>query len=130
MNRVVFKETDHSFINSVKKAVDEYFYIHNLKKTGNWNLYIKALLFIPLAVFLYIFLLFGSYSALAGIVLSISFGLSLSIIAVNVMHDACHGSFSGKKWINTLMGLTMNVLGSNAFLWKIKHNNRRLQAKR
>jgi len=122
MSRVVFKETDHSFINSVKKAVDEYFYIHNLKKTGNWKLYIKALLFIPLAGFLYIFLLFGSYSALAGIVLSISFGLSLSIIAVNVMHDACHGSFSEKKWINTLMGLTMNALGSNAFLWKIKHN--------
>jgi linoleoyl-CoA desaturase len=41
---------------------------------------------------------------------------------MNVMHDACHGSFSERRWINTLTGLTMNALGSNAFLWKIKHN--------
>ena len=38
------------------------------------------------------------------------------------MHDACHNSFSEKKWVNNMMGLTMNALGSNAFIWKIKHN--------
>ena len=37
-------------------------------------------------------------------------------------HDACHGSYSGRKWVNNLLGLTMNALGSNAFLWKIQHN--------
>ena len=72
MNKVIFKNSDHSFINSVKKAVDDYFYTHDLKKTGNWNLYIKTLLFILLAIFLYIYLLFGSYSPIAGILLSIS----------------------------------------------------------
>jgi linoleoyl-CoA desaturase len=122
MNRVVFKNTDPSFFNSVKNSVDEYFFTHKLKKTGNRSLFIKAFLFIPLAVLLYVFLLFGNYSAIAGVILSVLFGLSLSIIAMNVMHDACHGSFSEKKWVNSLMGLTMNALGSNAFLWKIKHN--------
>ena len=122
MNRVVFKNTDHRFFNSVKNSVDEYFYTHKLKKTGNSSLYIKAFLFIPLAVCLYVFLLFDNYSAVTGVILSILFGLSLSIIAINIMHDACHGSFSDKKWVNSLMGLTMNALGSNAFLWKIKHN--------
>jgi linoleoyl-CoA desaturase len=38
------------------------------------------------------------------------------------MHDACHNSYSEKKWVNSIMGLTMNALGSNAFIWKIKHN--------
>ncbi len=122
MNRVVFKNTDPGFFNSVKSAVDQYFFVNNLKKTGDRRLYIKTILSFPLAVSLYLFLLFGHYSPAAGVVLSISFGFTLSVIAMNVMHDACHGSFSEKKWINTLMGLTMNALGSNAFLWKIKHN--------
>ncbi len=122
MNRVIFNNSNPGFYNAVKSAVDEYFYSHSLKKTGNRELYIKTLLFIPLAVFLYIFLLFGSYSPAAGVLLSMSFGLSLSIIAMNIMHDACHGSYSEKKWVNSLMELTMNALGSNAFLWKIKHN--------
>ena len=122
MNRVVFQNTDHSFFISVKAAVDDYFDTHQLKRTGNANLYIKTLLFIPLAILIYVFLLLGNYSATAGIVVSVLFGLSLSIIAMNTMHDACHGSFSEKKWINDLAGLTMNALGSNAFLWKIKHN--------
>ena len=38
------------------------------------------------------------------------------------MHDACHNSFSERKWVNNMMGLTMNALGSNAFIWKVKHN--------
>jgi linoleoyl-CoA desaturase len=38
------------------------------------------------------------------------------------MHDACHGSYSSKKWVNELLSLTMNALGSNAYIWKIKHN--------
>ena len=76
----------------------------------------------PLAVFLYLFLLTGSYSSFAGIGLSVILGACLVSIAFNVMHDACHGSFSSKKWVNEIMSLTMNALGSNAAIWKIKHN--------
>lgn len=38
------------------------------------------------------------------------------------MHDACHGSYSSKKWLNETLGLTLNALGGNAFIWKFKHN--------
>jgi linoleoyl-CoA desaturase len=38
------------------------------------------------------------------------------------MHDACHGSYSSKKWLNDTLGLTLNALGGNAFIWKFKHN--------
>jgi linoleoyl-CoA desaturase len=39
-----------------------------------------------------------------------------------VMHDACHGSYSSKKWVNETLGLSLNALGGNAFIWKFKHN--------
>jgi len=93
-----------------------------MKKTGNWKLYLKAWILIPAALGLYFYFLWGHYSPLIGVLASILFGLILVCIAFNIMHDACHNSYSEKKWINGIMGLTMNALGSNAFMWKIKHN--------
>ena len=46
----------------------------------------------------------------------------MASIGFNVMHDACHGSYSTKSWVNNLMGLSLNLLGGNAFIWKFKHN--------
>jgi linoleoyl-CoA desaturase len=60
--------------------------------------------------------------AVAGILLSGLFGFVLASIGFNVMHDACHGSYSSRSWINNIMGHTLNALGGNAFIWKFKHN--------
>lgn len=122
MAKVSFNNNGQVFFSSLKKSVNDYFQTQNLKKTGNWKLYSKAIILIPLALAIYIFFLFGTYTTLAGIALSIVLGLTLVSIAFNVMHDACHGSFSSKKWVNELMSYTMNALGSNAAIWKIKHN--------
>lgn len=122
MPKVTFNNSNRLFYQSVKKSVDAYFQSRQLKKTGNWKLYMKAILLIPVALGLYGYLLWGNYNWLSGILLAALLGFSLVCIAFNVMHDACHGSYSRKKWVNELMGLSMNVLGSNAFIWKIKHN--------
>jgi Fatty acid desaturase len=122
MAKVSFSNNGQLFYTTLKKAVDQYFSENKIKKTGDWRLYIKALIFLPLAVAMYFFILYGTYSAFAGIMLSIGFGLVLSFIAFNVMHDANHGSFSTRKWVNEMMGYTMNILGSDAYIWKMKHN--------
>ncbi|HXD76222.1 MAG TPA: acyl-CoA desaturase [Puia sp.] len=122
MPKVTFDNSNHAFFQSVKKSVDTYFKANDLKRTGNWKLYLKAAILIPAAIGLYVFLLWGHYSWLPGILASVLFGVALVCIAFNVMHDACHNSFSERKWVNNLMGLSMNALGSNAFIWKIKHN--------
>ncbi|MFN2457810.1 MAG: fatty acid desaturase [Chitinophagaceae bacterium] len=122
MSKVTFNNNSRFFYQSVKKTVEEYFTSNKLKKTGNWKLYSKAAILFPLSIGIYLFLLLADYSVFTGIALSFVFGLVLVSIAFNVMHDACHGSFSSKKWVNELMSYTMNALGSNAFIWKIKHN--------
>ena len=85
-------------------------------------MYLKTWTLVPGGVAVYLYFLFGNYNVLGGIALSFLFGLLLVAIAFNVMHDACHGSYSDRKWINSFMGLSMNALGGNAYLWKIKHN--------
>jgi len=122
MPKITFNNSNHLFYQSVKKAVDDYFKRKQLKKTGNLKLHIKTLVLIPVATVIYTWLLSGHYGWPAGILLSALLGFCLVCIAFNVMHDACHGSYSDKKWVNECMGLTMNALGSNAFIWKIKHN--------
>ena len=49
-------------------------------------------------------------------------GALSALIGFNVMHDGGHGSYSNVKRVNTLMGYSMNLLGSDIFLRKIQHN--------
>lgn len=122
MSKITFNNSNHQFFQSVKREVVTYFDSNHIKKTGNWKLYLKAWIFLPASIMVYLYLLLGHYGWKEGILLSLLFALILIFIAFNVMHDACHGSFSENKRINYIMGLTMNALGSNAFIWKIKHN--------
>lgn len=49
-------------------------------------------------------------------------GLGMAGIGMGVMHDANHGSYSRKRKVNELLGKTMNLIGANAYVWKIQHN--------
>ncbi len=122
MPKVTFNNKNAFFFQSLKAEVESYFKENNLKKTGNTRLYIKTAVLIPGAMAIYAILLTGILPALPAILLSAFLGFILSCIGFNVMHDACHGSYSRKPWVNEILGLTLNALGSNAFLWKQKHN--------
>lgn len=122
MAKVSFNNKNSIFFPALKNSVDQYFAQNNLRKTGNWKLYLKTAILLPLSLGIYVFLLLGTYPAFVGALLTLLLGLGLVAIAFNVMHDACHGSYSSKKWVNDLFSYTMNALGSNAYMWKIKHN--------
>ena len=122
MGRISFDNRNNLFFQSLKKAVENYFRSNHLAKTGNWRLYSKASVLFPLAVCIYISLLVFHLPAIISLVLCGLFGLTLASIGFNVMHDACHGSYSNRKWVNNLLGLSLNVIGGNAFFWKQKHN--------
>ena len=122
MAKLSFNNTSAQFTASLKKSVDQYFKETNKKKTGNWSLYSKTLILIPAAIAIYVSLLTVSMPAWIALPLCGVLGLVLSSIGFNVMHDACHGSYSSKKWVNNVMGYTLNALGANAFFWKQKHN--------
>ena len=122
MYKVTFNNKNKVFFNALKANVDQYFIDNNIGKTGNWKLYVKSAVLIPAAILIYLSLLLLPLNLFTGILLSGLFGFTLASIGFNVMHDACHGSYSTRKWVNDLFGLSMNALGGNAFLWKLKHN--------
>lgn len=131
MTKLSFNNKKNTFYASLKASVDQYFTTHKIKKTGNWKLYAKSWVLIPGALLIYASLIWLFRSSapaasggliFAGIVLCGILGLALASIGFNVMHDACHGSYSTRGWVNDLMGLSLNALGGNAFIWKFKHN--------
>ena len=117
-----FNNKNQAFYNTLKAEVDKYFNQRKVKKTGNWKLFLKSGVLIPSAIAIYIILLRFDWSITGIILLSALLGLAMAMIGFNVMHDACHGSFSSKKWMNNLFGFSINILGGNAFMWKQKHN--------
>lgn len=145
MTKLSFTNKSNAFYSALKSAVDRHFSSQQLKKTGNWKLYAKSGILIPVALLIYcsLLLLFrqadpsaapalaaatapASHSSvvlvITGFALSGLLGLALASIGFNVMHDACHGSYSSRKWVNDIMSLTLNALGGNSFIWKFKHN--------
>lgn len=122
MSRAIFSNENNNFFHDLKATVDAYFTSKRIRKTGDWRLYSKSLIMIATAVGCYITLLFIQIPVALSLVLCAVMGLSLAGIGFSVMHDACHGSYSSRNWVNNILGHTLNALGGNAFFWKQKHN--------
>lgn len=122
MPKVIFNNKNAVFFQSLKEAADNYFKERGIKKTGNFALYSKTFILISLAIVLYCSVLFLSLNIWLIVTLSIILGLVSACIGFNVMHDANHGCYSENEKVNNLLGLTLNALGGNNFIWKYKHN--------
>ena len=121
MAKVTYNNKNAIFYKALRADVEKYFRENGIPKTGNWKLYLKTVVLITTSIAIYLFLILSRYPAITGIFLSMLLGFSLACIGFNIMHDACHGSYSSKKWVNEILGLTLNALGGNAFIWKQKH---------
>jgi linoleoyl-CoA desaturase len=73
--------------------------------------------FLPLVLVFYL-----PANAFIGLMIVVVMGFAKAGIGMNVMHDALHGAYSSKKWVNQLLGTSMYMIGSNVFNWKIHHN--------
>lgn len=119
--KFLIKRTD--FFDSLKDLVEKFFKEKKIKKTGNAKLFIKAAILLTTLVGLYVFWVFFTPSSfILRLPLWLLFGLNLAAIGFNVMHDACHGSFSSSRGVNNVFSLTLNMLGGYASWWKQKHN--------
>lgn len=111
-----------SFHAELKKRITDYFESHQLKSTGNWKLYTKALILLASYVAVYSHLVFFTPPTFWAILECLVLGGLTAAVGFNIMHDGIHGSFSSRSWVNKLAGLTLNMLGANNFMWKTKHN--------
>lgn len=123
MSKVKFNNADAHFFNTLKQRVNDYFDQNNIKPTGNFKLYSKTVILITTLVASYLWLVFFTpESNWLSVFICIVMGVNVAAIGFNVMHDGAHGSYSSRKWVNTFMGFSLNILGGNVYIWSQKHN--------
>jgi linoleoyl-CoA desaturase len=122
MSQFSYNKTQHPFFDTLQKRVYGYFEEKHLDMTGGSKLMLKAIIFILAAAANYWLLLFVVPIGWWSVLLCMSMGFMLAGIGFNIMHDGAHGSFSKHEWLNKFMGMSLNVMGGDVNLWKIKHN--------
>ena len=117
-----FSQATQSFHSDIKRRISSYFEEVGKATTGNYDLFLKAVILMTAFLFIYIHLVFFTPGAFLAIVESVILGGVVAAIGFNVMHDGAHGSFSKYKWVNLLAAFSLNILGGNSFMWNMKHN--------
>jgi linoleoyl-CoA desaturase len=117
-----FSNVPQSFHAELKKRISDYFKQVGKSTTGNYSLFIKAIVLMLSFLFVYTHLVFFTPVAWLGILECLVLGGLTAAIGFNIMHDGAHGSFSRYPWLNKVAALTVNFLGANNFMWNTKHN--------
>jgi linoleoyl-CoA desaturase len=117
-----FANVPHSFHAELKKRISSYFEEVGKSTTGDYPIFMKAVILMVAFLAIYVHLVFFTPGVVLQILESILLGGVVAAIGFNVMHDGAHGSFSKYKWINSFAALSLNILGGNNFMWNVKHN--------
>jgi linoleoyl-CoA desaturase len=121
-NRIAFSNNGNAFQSELRQRIDAYFTQNNISKTGNFLLWTKTFLALTIPPVLLAYSFLGGLPMWANYAIFAFIGVMHAFTGFNVMHDACHGSFSNTLWVNKLFGHSMELLGSSAHIWKFKHN--------
>jgi linoleoyl-CoA desaturase len=120
---ITFAKNHGVFSTTLNKRVSDYFKLNDVTRHANTEMVTKtifmfALYFVPYG------LIVSQVVTGAGwlILLSVLMSLGLAGIGLSVMHDANHGAYSKKKWLNSVFGYSLNLVGANSFNWKLQHN--------
>jgi len=120
---ITFARTQRDFVSTLNKRVNEYFKVNNVSRHGNAEMIIKTFCMFLAYFGPYTLVLTGVITGTLPLILAVAvMSLGLAGIGLSVMHDANHGAYSHKPWVNTLVGYSLNLVGANAFNWKIQHN--------
>lgn len=120
---IQFAKNRHEFFATLTQRVNQYFKSNNIERTANGNMVIKTIFMFALYLIPYFLILSGKFTTTPSLLgLVVLMGLGTAGIGLSVMHDANHGSYSKKPWVNNMLGLSLNLLGGNSFNWKVQHN--------
>lgn len=118
-----FANTHRDFVATLNRRVGQYFSTNNVSRHANKEMIAKTFFMFLLYFLPYALIISETFThPLALISLVALMALGLAGIGLSVMHDANHGAYSKKRWLNDVIGYSLNLVGANAFNWKMQHN--------
>jgi len=120
---IKFPHARQDFFITLNQRVNDYFKTNGISKHANAEMVIKTMVMYTIYFVPYGLILSGAVTNnwfVLGLV--VIMGLGTAGIGLSIMHDANHGAYSKKAWVNNLIGYSLNLVGANAFNWKVQHN--------
>ncbi|WP_194774460.1 fatty acid desaturase family protein [Pararhodonellum marinum] len=110
------------FFSTARKRVDEYFRTNELSKKANLSMVTKTVVYLTSFVGLYALIILEVFPLMVSLFLAIALGMTMAFIGFNICHDALHGAYSSRAWVNKTLGFLFNFIGANVYVWNITHN--------
>ena len=120
---IKFSPTRADFFSTLNHRVNEYFKTKNITRYANSQMRFKTIFMLLLYTSPYVLMITGVITnPWAMWAMCLLMGTGIAGIGLAVMHDANHGSYSKKAWVNDMIGYSLNLMGAGAFNWKVQHN--------
>ena len=110
------------FIRELRRRVDEYFVESGRSKRDCPQMYFKTAIIMTWFITAYVLLLVAATHWWSFLPLAVVMGFAMAAVGFNIQHDGGHKAYSKHKWVNKLMGLTIELVGGSSYLWDWKHN--------
>jgi linoleoyl-CoA desaturase len=112
----------HDFRKVLNERVEAYLRENKLGARDVPAMYLKTSVVLAWWLVTYLLLILAGFPLLVNAVLCIVLALAMASIGFNVLHDANHGSYSKRPWVNKLFSFSSELLGISGFRWRVKHN--------
>ncbi len=113
---------DMNFVTSLRNEVNQYFIKNKIKKTANFNMYVKCILMLLIYITPYFLMILGFVDSSLFWLCWLIMGVGMAGVGMCIMHDGNHNAFSKNRIVNKVMGFTLQLLGGTYKNWKIQHN--------
>lgn len=122
--RLKFPKDQTQFFSTLTKRINSYFEDNNISKHANGWMVLKSLSILAMVATAYYLVVFGGFYENTPLMLGLwaILGFVSALAPVNIGHDAIHGGYSSKEWVNKLMSNAFNFFGASAHMWSIMHN--------
>lgn len=111
------------FFPTLRKRTNAYFEENQISKHANANMIVKTIVMFALYFAPFLLMIFEVVTnpwAMLG--LCAIMGIGAAGLGLGVQHDANHGAYSTNPRINRILSWSLNIVGGNAYTWKVQHN--------
>ncbi len=110
------------FVREVKGGVERYFAESGRSPKADHRMVLKTVVLVGGTVACYVAILSNAFGPWTMLGLAALLGVSIAGIGFSVSHDALHGAYSHSPRVNRILGYSFDLIGANAYMWKITHN--------
>jgi len=114
-------EAADGFYLTLKQRVLAHFAETGKRRYANWEAILKSIGFVLAFALFYSFILRVNMSPALFLLCWFCMGVFLLLAAMSMVHDAAHGVYSSKRWINEALLRFANIAGGDGYMYKYKH---------